>query len=40
MLKDDNDEVPAWVLEAESIIQKIFETILPMMKPGVKARYI
>ncbi|CAL1153650.1 unnamed protein product [Cladocopium goreaui] len=40
ILKPEETETPAWLLEAERLIQKTFEVCLPMMVPGAKANDI
>lgn len=37
ILGPKESEPPMWLLEAEKLIQKVFETCLPMMVPGAKA---
>ncbi|CAJ1455210.1 unnamed protein product [Effrenium voratum] len=39
-LRGPEEATPAWLLEAERLIQKTFEVCLPMMKPGAKAKDI
>mmetsp|Transcript_657 Transcript_657/g.1099 ORF Transcript_657/g.1099 Transcript_657/m.1099 type:complete len:1279 (+) Transcript_657:98-3934(+) len=36
LLSDGEDTLPDWIMEAEQKINEVFDTCLPMMKPGVK----
>jgi len=40
ILKPEESDAPAWLLEAERLIQKTFEVCLPMMIPGAIAKDI
>ncbi|CAK9037362.1 unnamed protein product [Durusdinium trenchii] len=40
ILKPEEHEAPAWLKEAEELIQKTFEVCLPLMLPGAKAKDI